>query len=828
MTLPFALQLFRRDLRNGELQLLSIALVLAVAAVTSVEFFTDRVDRAMELQAGEVLAADLVLASNDPLPDSYRQQADRLGLQTAQTISFPSVVMRGEKTQLVEVKAVSPSYPLRGRLMVRSTPGEPEQEALQPPRPGGIWVQPRLLAALEMQAGDRLSLGEAELRVTQVISRDPGETANIFRLGPGALLALEDIPATGLVTPASRVRHRLLLAGTAPSVERYRNWAARGLPKGISLTHMSSARPELRNTLDRGKRFLGLAALVAVLLAGAAVALSSRRFVERQADASAILRCLGASRALILKVLLIRLLLLALLASLLGAALGFLAQFLLTSLIGSWFSTELPLPGMRPLAIGAGTGLITLLGFVLPPALRLGSVPPLRVLRRDLSAPPVSSWTVGLFALAAMALLMLWQAGEPKLAALVLAGTLLTVGLLLVTARLLIRLLTPLRHRGGTIWRYGLAGLARNPAMTALQLTGFGIGILALLLLAIVRVDLLAAWERTIPSEVPNQFLINIQPAQVDDLQLFMQANDLGGQTIYPMLRARLTRINDRQVMVDDYIEDRARRLVTREFNLSRSARMQSDNRIVAGRWWHPDQHDQPLFSVELDLARTLGIEMNDRLTFELAGNEIQGRVSNLRTVKWDSFHPNFFVIGTPGLLQDYPTTFITSFYLPPGRERVISRLVQRFPSITIIDVTALLRQIRDIISRGSLAVEYVFLFTLGTGLLVLYAGIQASREHRRQESAILRTLGLKRRDLLLAMGVEFFSLGLLAGLLASLSASLTGWLISSELFGLEYAINPWLWVAGILGGGIGIGAAGVLASYPLVIRPPLQTLREG
>jgi putative ABC transport system permease protein len=561
--LRFALRLFRRDWRNGELRLLALALVLAVAAVSAVGFFTDRVGQAMELQAGEALAADLVLSSHNPLDARYREKAAELALESAQTLGFPSAVLHGDETRLVMVKAVSSNYPLRGELRTRDTPAGAEQRAERAPADGEIWADARLFADLEVAVGDPLTLGEQNFRLAAVISRDSGEASNMFRLGPSILLNLADIPATGLVTPASRVHHRLLVAGTPDRVQAYRLWAEANLEEGVKLNHMSNARPALRNALDRGSRFLGLSALVAVLIASAAVALSSRRFVERQADASAVLRCLGATRPLLLQVLLVRLLLLLLAASAIGLLLGYLAQLVLAAMVAQWFTTELPQPGLYPLAIGVGTGVVTLLGFTLPPVLRLGSVPPLRVLRRDLELPPIASWVLALCAFAALALLMLWQAGEARLALLVMFGALASVALLLAAARLMVALLTPLRHHSSAIWRYGLAGLARNPALTSLQMAGFGLGILALLLLTLVRVDLLAAWERTIPDDAPNQFLINIQPDQVAPLQSFLQEQTASSNAIYPMLRARLTQINSNAVSAQKYDDPDAQAIET-------------------------------------------------------------------------------------------------------------------------------------------------------------------------------------------------------------------------------------------------------------------------
>ena len=826
-TFSLALRFLRRDWRSRELRLLVMALVIAVSAVTAVGFFTDRVEQAMVLQANQVMAADLVLSSNNPLPERFTEKAESIGLRTARTLSFPSVVMHGDQTQLVEVKAVTEAYPLRGDLRTRDTATAAEQIVQQPPSPGNLWGEARLMAALQLKPGDRVSLGEASFRMEKILSRDSALNNNFFRLGPEVLIALADIPKTGLVTPASRVRHRLLVAGEQARVEQFQRWAKPLLTPGIRLRHLSSARPELRNTLDRGSRFLTLAALVAVLVAGATVALSTRQFVQRQSDTSAIMRCLGATQPLILKVLLLRLLLLGLGASLIGILGGWITQRFLASLLSGWLGSDLPAAGGWPALVGLGTGLITLIGFTLPPALRLGSVPPLRVLRRELGARPPSTWLVALCSIGAMALLMFWQADDPTLAGWVLVGTLATVCLLLLSSRLLIHLLTPLRHRGGTRWRQGLSGLVRDPAMTSLQLTGFGLGILAMLLLTIIRVDLLAAWQHSIPERAPNHFLINIQPHDVDPLQIFFQQQDTDQAGIYPMLRARLSHINQQPVSPEQYQDDRAQRLVAREFNLSWATQPQPENDIVAGQWWLPDEHASRLLSVEVELARTLGIELGDQLTFNLAGVPIEAQVSNLRRVEWDSFQPNFFVIGTPGLLREQPTSYITSFYLPPGREQVLAEMVRMFPSITIIDVSAIMLQIREIMQRGSQAVEYVFLFTLAAGVLMLYAGIQASRELRRQESVVLRTLGMQRKGLIGAAAIEFITLGLLAGTLASLCASVTGWFIATEVFGFPFQVNPWIALAGILGSGAAIGVAGVIATWPLTIQPPLRMLQE-
>ncbi len=825
--LAFAWRLLRRDWRTGELRLLAVSLLVAVSAVTAVLFFTDRVQRAMELQAAELLAADLVVETADPLPPNLIAEAEGRGLASAHTLEFPSVVLDERGPQLVQVKAVGPGYPLRGELRISAQRQGPERVADAPPAADTLWLEPRLLGLLQAAPGDPLRLGDKAFRIDGVIRWEPDRGGHLFRLAPRVLLALDQVPATGLVTPASRVKHRFLVAGAPAAVAAYRSWLQPRLPEGAELEDIGNARPELRSALDQGSRFLGLAALAAVLLCGVAVALSTRRFVERQADTGAILRCLGASRGFVLRVFLLRLAGLGLFASLAGSLLGVLAQQLLALLVGDWFSLGLPPPSPAPLAAGIATGLVTLFGFALAPLLRLGSVSPLRVLRRDLGLPPASFWLTLGAALLAFGSLMVWQAGDPKLAVRVIGGMGGTLLVMLISARLLVRLLTPLRYHSSSIWRFGLAGLARNPQLSAMQLSGFGLGIMALLLLAVVRVDLVSAWELRLADDTPNQFLINIQRDEVTDLDAYLDELGIEGAGLYPMLRARLTAIGDAQVEPESYASPRARRLAAREFNLSSGTDLAPDNRILAGRWWGSDYQGPLQFSVEEGIAATLGVRLGDELEFVIAGEELRGPVTSLRQVQWDSFNPNFFVLASPGSLDQYPATFITSFYLEPAQADRLNNLARRFPAVTQLDVSSIMAQVRGIMDRGSLAVEYVFLFTLAAGVVLLYSGIQAGREVRIQESAVLRTLGLKRRQLLLAAGAEFGTLGLLAGLLAAVGASLTGYLLAEQVFALGFEFNPWIWILGLGGGGLGIGLAGMAAVYPLLSRPPIEILRR-
>ncbi|MEA3278618.1 MAG: FtsX-like permease family protein, partial [Pseudomonadota bacterium] len=686
--------------------------------------------------------------------------------------------------------------------------------------------EPRLLHLMDRTPGDSISLGDATFRIGGVIAYEPDRGGNLFQLAPRVMINASDIPLTGLVTPASRVRYRLLVAGDAETADRFKRRVAAVPPDNTRILDARDARPEFSSAVERASRFLHLATLVTLLVAGAAIALASRRLVERQIDAVAVMRCLGAHRHLLTQIFVLRLLFFGLGASLIGALLGYLAQAGLANLLEGWFGPDLPSPSLQPLAVGLGTGLVTLLGFALPPLLQLTNVPPLRALRRDLGTPRASAAMAVAAAATALSLLIFWQAADAQLAWKLLAGVGAALVTLVATVALLIRIAGTLTGRARGVWRLGLAALTRRPAGTLLQITGFGLGILALLLLAVVRVDLLRTWQDSLPEGAPNHFLINIQPQEVEPLRAFFRTHEIDNSGLFPMIRGRLLRINDGNVDPDAYADPRAQRLAAREFNLSWSDRPQTDNQIVAGSWW-PDPEAPPQLSVEEGLAQTLGLGLGDLLTFWVSGREMQARITSLRRVQWDSFNVNFFVIAPRSLLEAEAATFVTSFHLPPERQSLIPDLVRSFPSVTLFDVDALMGQVRRVMDRGVMAVEYVFLFTLVAGMLVMYAGIQASLEERRTEHGVLRTLGARRNQLLRSLAVEFTGAGLLAGLLASIFAELTGLVLAQELFGLESQFNPWLWVIGVAGSGLLIGLAGTLATYPLLVRPPLQTLRR-
>lgn len=821
-----ALRLLRRDWRSGELRVLMLAVVIAVASVSSVGFFTDRIAQALSQQANALLGGDVVIVATHPPRAEWLAAARKHGLHTAEAQSFLSMAIAGQRNQLAEIKAVTDAYPLRGELRTSPRRFAPDTVAKTIPAPGMAWADPRLLGELGIEVGGRVQLGDSVFTISAVIAHEPDRGGSLFSIAPRILINSADLAATGLLQPGSRVQYRFLAAGAAPDVAGFRAEAEKNLGSGERVESVEDARPEMRSALERAHQFLGLASIVSVMLAGVAIAAATRRFVARHLDHVAILRALGATQAVIMRIYLWQMFTLSVAASAVGIVVGYFAQTVLAEVLGSLAAAVLPAPSWSPVAAGMAAGLVTVLGFALPPLLHLRRVPTLRVLRRDMGAVPAPSLAAYGLGLAALSALILWQAGDLKLGLYVLAGGIATVVALALTATGLLALLRRLQSRLGGVWRLGVANMVRRSRGSISQIVAFGLGMLALLVLGVVRVDLLAEWEASLPREAPNRFVINIQPQQVEQVRAFFREHDKVPPEIYPMIRGRLVAINQRAVMPENYAEDRARRLVEREFNLSTAAYMQPDNQIVAGQWWPEDYGGEALFSMEDGIAQTLGVKLGDTLTFEIGGQRMTARVSNLRSVDWGSFHVNFFVIGSPGSLEHYPTSYITSFYLPSDQYELLSQFVQRFPNATIIDVAAIMAQVRQVIERVVLALEYVFLFTMLAGLMVLYAAIQATLDERLLEGAVLRTLGAGRRQVLAGVAIEFAGTGAVAGLVAATAAAALGTVLADRLFQIPYNVGADLWMYGMTGGALVVGVAGLLGTRFILRRPPWQTLR--
>lgn len=822
--LILALNLLKRDWRAGELFLLVLALLVAVTSVTTVGFFTDRMQRALNSQAAELIGADLLVVSDHVVPDLIKEAARKNNLQQVSLLLFPSTVSKGDAVQLVELKAVEKGYPLRGKLKIINAPDATEQETSDIPAIGTVWVDERLLNRLGLKIGDTVELGVKRFQISAQITWEPDNAVSLFNIAPRLIMNLADVPATKLVQNGSRVNYRLLLGGSEKNIDTFRVWAEKNLGRGERLEGVKEARPEIRSALERAERFLGLAAIVSVILAGIVIALASWRHRERHLDAAAMMRCLGASQNTILILYVVQFLIVGIIASLVACLFGYFAHEILLREFSGIVRTTLPAPSWIPVAEGLLTGVILLMGFALPPLWRLREVSALRVIRRELGAIKTGGVFAYIAGLGTVILLMFWKASDLKLGAYVIGGLFLLIVVCAGLALLLIYFLKRYRERANITWRFSLAALSRRTQTTVIQVVALGLGIMVLLLLTLVRADLLESWRTTLPKDAPNRFIIGIQPDQIEAAKKFFIDNKSSVPQLSPMVRGRLVMINEKNVSGADYSDDRAKRLVEREFNLSWSEKLPEANTVTSGKWW--DTKDSALLSVEQGIAETLGIKLGDTLTYEVAGSRFSAKVTSLRKLDWDSFRVNFFVIAAPGLIEKYPTSYITSFYLSPEQNKLLGELVRRFPNFTIIDVAAIMEQVRTMMEKVAGAVQFVFLFTLIAGLLILYAAIVTTQQQRIGETAILRALGANRRQLIRVQLTEFVIIGALTGVIGAMGASGLSFILSKQLLNIPYHFNPWVWLIGLVAGTVGVAFAGLFAARQTLNHAPLEVLR--
>jgi putative ABC transport system permease protein len=688
-----------------------------------------------------------------------------------------------------------------------------------------VWVDERLYTALDLGSGGGITLGRREFRVSAIITQEPGVEMGFLSGAPRVLLNAGDLPSTELIQPGSRVRYRLNIAGGDDALEQYREWARGRLQPGQRLEGIRDARPELRSALERAERFLNLAALTSVLLAAVAIALATRRYLQRHLDGCAVMRCLGARQSLITRLYVMHFTMLGLIAAVMGVAIGAAAQLALARWLGEVVAVKLPLAGALPAVQGLLTGLLLLLGFALPPLLGLAQVPTLRVLRRELGVPKGSGALGYLVGAGVIAGMILWQAQELWFGLTVLGWLVLAMVAAAALGWLLLRALGTLRSRGVS-WRFGVASLQRRTLGTLLQIVALGLGVMALLTLTLIRTDLLNTWRQSLPPDAPNRFIINIQRDQVAAIRDFFAGNGLPPPEILPMVRGRLVKVGERSVAAEDYAEERARRLVTREFNLSWAPRMQADNRVVAGRFWEQGTTRVEQFSIERGLAEALGIRLGEVLTFDVAGEPVAATVTSLRSVEWDSFNVNFFVLAPPGLLDAHPATHVTSFHLASGRVELLNALVRTFPNIVLIDIAQTLAQVQRLIDQAARAVQFVFLFTLIAGLAVLYAAVASTQDERVYQATLLRTLGASRAQIHRAHLAEFLLIGAVAGIVAAAGSTGLAYFVANRFLNLQYAPDPVVWLVGVAGSALGVACAGWLGTRRVLAVPPLSVLR--
>lgn len=815
-----ALRMLARDWRGGELGVLVAALVLAVAVVAGISAFTGRLQSALEFESHRFLAADRVVRSSAPLPGAWLEEARSRGLRTARMLTFSSMVAAdGDALTLASIKAVSGRYPLRGELTASVVPYGEAKAVDRGPAPGELWLDSRLFALLDISSGALLSVGEAEFRVTAAVRTEPDRGTAFLGVGPRVLMHVDDIPATGVVQPGSRVSYRQLYAGAPEAVAAFTAWLEPRLEPGQRLLRVEDGQPGIGAALARAESFLLLAGSLGVLLAAVAIALAARRFSERHNDYVAIMKSLGATTAAVGRLYGGSLMLLGVLATAAGCLLGGVLQAVAFDLFSARLPFEPGPAGWRPYLMGGTTALVCLLCFAWPPLWRLAGASPLRVLRRDLPRQLQRSLLDYALGLAAVFGLMWWYSSDLRLTLAVLAGLALTVILGALLAALLLRGGRLAGMRAGSIWRLALASLQRRGAGNALQVVMFAVAIMLLLLLTLVRTSLIDSWQTQLPAQAPDHFILNIAPEEVAAVEQTLRRAGLESEGLYPMIRGRVMAVNDQALPTE------GEGPTQREANFTWSSRLPEGNELAAGEWWEEDS-GAPLVSLEVEFAERLGVAVGDRLALRIGAQPLTVTVASLRSLDWQSMRPNFFMVFPPRLLAEFPATFMTSVHL--GEQKpFLNSFIRTFPTASVIEMDVVVAQLRAIVSQVSAAIELVLALILLAGALVLIAGVQASVDNRTQESALLRALGARRGLIIGALAIEFAALGLFAGLLATLGAELSAWLLQTQVLEMAYAPTFWLWPLGVLGAAALIAALGVAGCRRVVTTAPLLILRD-
>ena len=822
-----------RDLRSGELRLLIVAVTLAVAALTAVGFFADRLKGGLQRDARQLIGGDAVVSSDKPTPQLFIAKALELGLKTTTTSGFPTMGRatdaRGGASKLVALKAVPIGYPLRGSLKIASAPEAPGQSTRDIPAPGEVWVDAPLLEALGLVMGDELLLGDSHFKVARIIVNEPDRGGGFMNFAPRVMLNQVDIEATRLVQPASRVNYRFAVAGAEPAVKLFAQWATQQVEnpgiRGVRVESLESGRPEMRQTMDRAEKFLNLVALLAAMLSAVAVALAARGFAANHLDDCAMYRVLGLSQRTIAWSYILEFALIGIAASALGVAIGFGVHYAFVMLLAGLVESALPPASFWPVGFGLGMGLTLLFAFGLPPVLQLAQVPPLRVIRRDVGNLKPASLVVLAVGVAGFAALLLAASSDITLGLIAVGGFAAAVLVFAAMSWVAVKLLRrSVNESTAPRWLVlATRQISARPAYAVVQVSALAVGLLALVILVLLRTDLIASWRKATPPDAPNRFVINVMPEQGDAFQKSLRDAGVVNYDWFPMIRGRLVAVNGKSLAPDDFADDRAKRMIDREFNLSNSATQPQHNQVIAGKWV---DEEAGAISVEESIATTLNLKLGDSVRFDIGGMQVDSKITSLRKVDWGSMRANFYAMYPVSKMTDVPVTYMTAFKAPITKG-FDNGLVRSYPNITNVDVSATLSQIQHVLDQVISAVEFLFGFTLLAGLVVLFAAITATREERAREFAIMRAVGAQGKLLRQVQRAELAGVGLLAGLLASLVAMAVGWALAKYVFGFEWTASPLVPLLGAITGAVLAMAAGWWGLRDVLRRPVVETLRR-
>ena len=835
-----SLRMLIRTWRGGELGLILWSLILAVAVVTSVSLLAERIEKALTQESSSFLAADLVVRSSKEAPSEWLEEAARLNVSTAKIMGFASIVFFGDELHLASIKAVQDNYPLRGEIKRSTTPFTRDPNLIESvsygPSKGEAWVDARLLPLLSIQLGDVIELGDITLKISQILVEEPDGSSYSF-FGARVLMNYADIPASGVIQPGSRVTYRYLMAANDPrDFTDYRAWLEPQLDVHDRLITPDEAQASIADTMDKGRRFLLLAGSIGVVLASIALALASHHFASGQTKTVALLKSWGIPASRVRRLYFQQSLWMGLFGSLVGLAIGFSFHHILLAIVREWLPIELPTAGLRPWITGLATGLLCLVGFTLPALWHLPSQSPLAVLRQDITVKPLSSAVRVILGVTAIAGLLFWYSNNVYLTLAILVGFGATALASVVAGFALLRLAMNYGQRMGSIWRLALANLWRRRSQSLIQMVGFSGAIALLMIMVVVRTSLIDQWQFQLAEDAPNHFLVNVAPYELEGVRQLVDDNQLETEGWYAMVRGRMTEINDQLITEDQKDSHESFR---RELNLSWTTKLPEGNKVAKGQWWDADmlsdfstktnaqgQRIAPV-SLEDELAGELGLELGDRITFSVGGLVFEAEIIGTRTLNWDNMTPNFYFLFPEGMLEEYPRTSMTSLYIPPEKKLLVNDILRGFPTVQVIELDKIIDRIRTIVSQVTRGLEVMTLLILGCGILVMFSAVSLSMSERLQESAILRTLGSSRRLILGIQSIEFTTLGVMAGLLASAGAELSVAMLQRFMFDLPFSMHLWLWYTGPILGGLLVGLLGVGYSRRVVVQPPLEVLRN-
>ena len=821
-------QLFAQ-FKSGDLRVLILALVLAVTSITAINFFTNRISAHLNAQGGMLLGGDTVIIADHPIPASYNKLAKKAGLQSASTIEFASMAINNNKNQLAEVKALSVDFPLRGDFNVQFAANKLPVNVKTIPKPNEVWLEPRLANALGIKLGDFLELGASRFNVTGLLMREPSRGGDMFSFAPRLMMNSQDVAATKLIQFGSRIKYQLLVAGNAKQLAQFSESILPLIQRGERVEDVKTARPEIRSALDKAETFLGLSAMVSVVLSVVAMLLASGPFVTRAQESAALMRTFGANKIAIMKISLFQTAFLALIGAVFGCLLGFLLQNILAISAGKLFLETLPAPTFTPVLIGFALSFSLLFAIMWPHIQALKTIPAMRILRNDYTVNTSSTLRLYWPVVLVMVLLILWVAKTMQLALAFILGLLVLCVITSAVAYGISQLLYSLSQRNAfqNSLGFGLANLKRRLGLSIAQMIGFSLGAMVLMLLMMIKTDLMQAWQGSLPIDAPNRFIINIQPDQVASVQTFIKELGVNSPQVFPMIRGRLVLKNNQLISTNAFDNERAKRLVSREFNLSTAATMQTDNKLLQGRWWRPDEAGAPMLSLEEDIAKVLNVGIGDTLTFDIGGTQITLTITSIRKVEWDSMRANFFAVTPPRALDQFTASYMTAFYLAKNQDNALNTLLKQFTNFTVIDVASIMNQVRDIMQKLTTAVGFVFTFCIVAGLVVLYAALVATRDSRIRESALLRVLGASRSQTTQAFLIEFVCIGAVAALVAVVVASGLSFYLSRFILDIPFQFNGKLAFIAFSAALVFIPLAAWLAIKSYLNVPPKQLLNS-